>query len=60
MLRNLTGSETDTFDEVNKALNTIINEVNLSEQHNAEVDKFNAKVDKFNKSLGSKSKKGAK
>lgn len=31
MLKNLTGSETDTFDEVNKALNRIIDNLNLIE-----------------------------
>jgi hypothetical protein len=31
MLKNVTGQETDTFDEVNKVLNLLIDNVNLIE-----------------------------
>ena len=64
MLNHITGSETDTFDEVNKSLNI------LREKHNELVDvviamstknnAYNAKVDKYNKGLEEPEKKGDK
>ena len=64
MLNPITGSETDTFDEVNKTLNI------MREKHNELVDvvldmstksdAYNAKVDEYNKSLIEPKKKGAK
>lgn len=62
MLNQITGSETDTFDEINKFLNI------LREKHNDLVDRveqlatenntFNAEVDEYNKNL--EEKKGDK
>ena len=59
MLKNLTGSETDTFDEVNKELNRIIDNLNLVEAKilsqdsnivaNAKAIKANAKAKKGDK-----------
>ncbi len=64
MLNQITGSETDTFDEVNKFLNI------LREKHNELVDivlamstkndAYNAEVDEYNKSLSEPKKKGGK
>lgn len=64
ILNQITGSETDTFDEVNKVLNI------LREKHNELVDVvltmstkndvFNAEVDEYNKSVEKSNKKGDK
>lgn len=55
MLNNVTGSETDTFDEVNKILNRIIDNFNsvatANNEHNVAVGKYNAEVDKYNRSV---------
>ena len=53
MLNQITGSETDTFDEVNKVLNI------LREKHNELVDACNANAEKC-KSLLKPKKKGDK
>lgn len=71
MLKNVTGQETDTFDEINKVMNKIIDNLNVVEtevlrmsaankKHNAAVDKYNAAVDKYNKSVNEPNKKGDK
>ncbi len=64
ILNQITGSETDTFDEVNKFLNI------LREKHNELVDvvlknatknnAYNAEVEKYNKGLEEPQKKGGK
>ena len=43
-MKNVTGSETDTFDEVNKVLNRIIDELNSTEDYNAEVEEYNEEL----------------
>ncbi len=72
MLKNVTGQETDTFDEVNKALNRIIDNINLVESKvlvldnkATENDSYNAEVAKYNSALlekpkGKSKKKGDK
>lgn len=45
MIDRLTESETDTFSEVNKALNMLINEINANEVYNAEVERYNESVE---------------
>lgn len=44
MIDRLTESETDTFSEVNKALNMLIDAINRNEVYNAEVEKYNKSV----------------
>lgn len=55
MLKNVTGQETDTFDEVNKILNKIIDKLNEVE---GKVDKVLAleakKIEKTTKKKGDK------
>jgi len=72
MLKNVTGQETDTFDEVNKVLNRVIDNLNLVENkvlvldnkatkndsYNAEVAKYNS--DLLEKPKGKSKKKGGK
>lgn len=53
----LTESETDTFSEVNKALNVIIDKLNENE---AKDDVYNSEVDKYNESVEESNKKGGK
>ena len=43
MLNNVTGQETDTFDEVNKVLNRIIDELNLVDEKVSILDETTAK-----------------
>ncbi len=56
-MERLSFSETDTFGEVNKALNMIIDELNENEAYNAEVEVYNKSI--MPKKKSSK-KKGAK
>ena len=56
MLKNVTGQETDTFDEVNKVLNKLITNQNRIEERLDANDAYNAEVDKYNESLLKKSK----
>lgn len=63
MLDRLTFQETDTFGEVNAALNRIIDYINstgqsIGQYNTKHVDKHNAEIDKFNKSVGFKKKGG--
>lgn len=62
MLKNVTSQETDTFDEVNKVLNKLIDNVNLVENKVLILDKTTAKSSWVKKLLKPKkeSKKGAK
>ena len=59
MLNNVTGQETDTFDEVNKVLNRIIDELNLVDAKVSILDKTTARKSWVHKLLKPK-KKGAK
>ena len=60
MLKNVTGQETDTFDEVNKVLNKLIDNVNLVESKVLVLDKTTAKRSWVQKLLKpKKEKKGA-
>lgn len=43
MLKNVTGQETDTFDEVNKVLNRVIDNLNLIESKVLVLDKTTVK-----------------
>lgn len=43
MLKNVTGSEADTFDEVNKVLNKVIDNLNLIENKVLVLDKTTVK-----------------
>ena len=43
-INRLTLSETDTFEEVNKALNMLIDNHNENEVYNAEVERYNESV----------------
>lgn len=45
MIDRLTESETDTFSEVNKALNMLIDAINRNEVYNAEVEEYNKSVE---------------
>lgn len=49
MLRRLSFSETDTFSEVNKALNAIIDEINENEAYNKKVEEYNDSIEKGGK-----------
>ena len=64
MENQITGSETDTFDEVNKVLNSMrekYNElVDVVLKMSTKNDDFNAEVDEYNKSLTEPEEKGAK
>jgi hypothetical protein len=67
MLKNVTGQETDTFDEVNKVLNRIIDNLNLIENKvlvldnkATKNDSYNAEVEKYNENLLEPKKKGGK
>lgn len=60
MLKNVTLQETDTFDEVNRTLNRIIDNLNLVENKVLVLDKTVAKKSWVRKLLTPKEKKGAK
>ena len=64
MLNQITGSETDTFDEVNKFLNILRvkhNElVDAVLEREAKIDAYNAKIEKYNEGLLEPKKKGGK
>lgn len=61
MLKNVTLQETDTFDEVNKVLNKLIDNLNLVEGKVLVLDKTVAKKSWVNRLLKPrKEKKGAK
>lgn len=55
MLNQITGSETDTFDEVNKFLNLLREKhndlVDLVESNATKNDAHNAEIDKYNTGL---------
>ncbi len=48
-MNRLTESETNTFEEVNKALNMLIDRQNENEKYNAEIERHNKSVEKYNK-----------
>ena len=48
-MERLSFSETDTFGEVNKALNMLIDAHNENEAYNAEVEKYNESLEKGGK-----------
>lgn len=64
MLKNLTGQETDTSDEVNKQLNKIIDNLNLIEAKvlnlDTKTDALTKKVNKQEKTIAELKKKGDK
>ncbi len=51
MLKNVTGTETDTFDEVNKVFNKLIDHLNSVEVANTI---YNDEVEEYNESIGFK------
>ena len=46
---NVTESETNTFGEVNKVLNVLIDRQNENEAFNAEVEEYNKSIEKGDK-----------
>ena len=48
-MKRVSLSETDTFVEVNKVLNILIDRQNENEQYNAEVEKYNKSLEKGDK-----------
>lgn len=56
MLEKVRSGEVDTPEEVAKAINKLIDEINKNEEYNADVEKGNAEIDSFNEEV----MKGAK
>lgn len=48
-MQRVSFSETDTFAEVNKVLNMLIDEINKNEEYNKEVEEFNDSIEKGDK-----------